>query len=79
MLRAHFFRVDEGSQGRRFYPFKVEQGSSKVEYILSTFPNALKAFYIPIYSIFYMYIIRVDKVAIVKTKNKDLQLLERHT
>ncbi len=74
MENNNFLKVDQGSQGRRFYPFKVEQGSIKVEYISSTFPNALKAFYIPIYSIFYTYIIKVDKVAIVKTKNKDLQL-----
>ena len=62
MENNNFLKVDQGSQGRRFYPFKVGQGSIKVEYIPSTFPNALKAFYIPIYSIFYMYIIRLDKL-----------------
>ncbi len=74
MENNNFLKVEQGSQGRRFYPFKVEQGSIKVEYIPSTFPNALKAFYMPIYSIFYMYIIKVDKVAIVMTENKDLGL-----
>ncbi len=72
MENNNFFKVEQGSQGRRFFPFKVEQGSIKVEYISSTFPNALKGFYRYIYSIFYMYIIKVDKVAIVMTKNKDL-------
>ncbi len=74
MENNNFLRVEQGSQGRRFFPFKVEQGSSKVEYIPSTFPNALKAFYRYIYSKLYVYIIRVDRVAIVKTKNKDLRL-----
>ncbi len=72
MENNNFLRVEQGSQGRRFFPFKVEQGSIKVEYIHSTFPNALKAIYRCIYSIFYTYIIKVDKVAIVETKNNDL-------
>ncbi len=63
-----FLRVDEGSQGRTFYAFKVGEGSIKVELFLSTFPNALKAVYIHIYSYLYTYIIKVDKVGIVNDK-----------
>ncbi len=69
----HFLKVGEGRQGRRNYALKVGQGSIKVVLFLSTFLNALKAFYIHIYSYFYIYIIKVDKVAIVETKNKDLR------
>ncbi len=65
MENNNFLRVEQGSQGRKVYACKVEQGSSKVEYISSTFPNALKVFYMPIYSIFYIHIIKVDKVAMV--------------
>ncbi len=72
MENNNFLKVDEGSQGRRIIALKVEQGSCKVEHILSTFPNALKALYMGIYSIYYMYFIRLDKLAIVETKNKDL-------
>ena len=72
MENNNFLKVDQGSQGRTNFTFKVGEGSSKVEYIPSTFPNALKAFYRYIYSKLYTYIIRVDRVAIVKTKNKDL-------
>jgi hypothetical protein len=44
MVNNNFLRVEQGSQGRRIFALKVEEGSIKVEYILSTFPNALKAF-----------------------------------
>jgi hypothetical protein len=44
MENNRFFKIEQGSQGRRIIALKLGQGSIKVEHIHSTFPNALKPF-----------------------------------